>query len=182
MFKRYTAKARRTIFYARNEALRRGATEIEPEDIVLGITYDEHHEPGCPFEKLHENAHELRGLIGLGPPLQGPLPNREIPLSNISKTVLVKAELEASRDHRYAIGDEHLLRGVLLAGGETAAKIALAGYTLSAMRVSSREAHRLTPDMTAPLAWRFKLYSRRLLPITALIVLIVVILYLYYQN
>jgi ATP-dependent Clp protease ATP-binding subunit ClpC len=181
MFERYTERARRVIFFARYEALRRASQQIEPRDIVLGLTYDPH-EPGCPFAKLHENAAELRALISPEPAFCGPAENRNLPLSDASKRALAYAEQEGRGDGRYSIGSDHLLRGVLRAGDETAVKMVSAGYTLSAMRKASKEAYRLNPDGRGPLGWRFKRLAAPLLLSVIVILFIAAILYLRSQN
>jgi len=148
MFERYTQWARRTIFHAKYEALRRGSAEIGPKDIVLGLTWDTH-KSDCPFAMLHDNADELRKLIGSTQTVYGPPKNRDIPLSNDSKKALAYAVREESLDRRYSIGADHLLRGVLLNGDETAAKLIAAGYTLSAMRQASKQAYEFSQRCTA---------------------------------
>jgi len=180
MFERYTKRARLAIYHAKYESLRRGVDEIEPKDIVLGLTYYAH-QPDCPFDFLHVNAGKIRDLID---PISfyGPPENRDIPLSPASKMALAYAALEAGMDRRYSIGSDHLLRGVLRLEDETAAKMAAAGYTLSALRKASKEAHELTPDAVAPFWWPLKLYGRSLLLSIAVIFLIAVVLYLRSQN
>src|SRR5271163_2160944 len=103
MFERYTEWARRTIFHAKYEALRRGSAEIGPKDIVLGLTWDAH-QSDCPFAMLHDNADELRKLIGPDQTVYGPPKNRDIPLSSDCKKVLAYADREGRLDRRYSIG------------------------------------------------------------------------------
>jgi ATP-dependent Clp protease ATP-binding subunit ClpA len=180
MFERYSMRARRTIYHARYEALRRRSIEIEPKDIIVGLTWDAH-KSSCPFAMLHENADELRTLVGSDQTIYGPPNKRDIPLSNDSKRALAYADREAKLDRRYTIGSDHLLRGVLRNGDETAAKLINAGYTLSAMRQASKQAHRSNPE-TAPFLWQVSLYRRKFALATALILFIVVILYLRSKN
>jgi ATP-dependent Clp protease ATP-binding subunit ClpC len=181
MFERYTERARRTIYHAKYESLRRGCREIEPKDIVLGLTCDAH-QLGCPFENLYWDAEEIRALID-SKPAYGPPENWDVPLSTASKKVLAYADLEARLDRRYSIGSDHLLRGVLRFGDETAAKMVTAGYTLPMLRRASKEAYQLTMDDTVvPLWWHLRLYSRQLLLGMGLILLISVALYFRFQN
>ena len=180
VFKRYTQRARLAIYQARYEALRRGLSEIEPKDIVLGLTRDAH-QPGCPFEVLHVNAESIRNLMD-SQPSYGPPINWDIPLSRSSKKVLAYAALEAQLDRRYSIGSDHLLRGVLRLGDETAMTMEGAGYTLAQLREASREAHRRTPDAYVPVWWPLKLYSRRFLCGLGLLLLLIAVLYLRHQN
>jgi hypothetical protein len=180
MFERYTKRARLTIYHAKYESLRRGLREIQPKDIVLGLTRDAH-QPGCPFEGLYVNAESIRNLID-SEPAYGPPENWDIPLSVSSKKVLAFADLEAKLDRRYSIGSDHLLRGVLRLGDETATKMEGAGYNLSRLRAASKDAHRLNADATAPFWWPLKVYSRQLLLGLGLILLLSVVLYLRSQN
>jgi ATP-dependent Clp protease ATP-binding subunit ClpC len=207
MFERYTEWARRTIFHAKYEALSRGSAEIEPKDIVLGLTWDAH-KSDCPFAMLHDNADELRKLIGSSQTVYGPPKNRDIPLSNDSKRVLAYAVREEELDRRYFIGGDHLLRGILRNGDQTAAKLVTGGYTLPTIRQASKQAHessqthlagslemicmcspaaigdrrsRLYPERV-PLHWKFSRHRRKLALATALLLFIIVILYLRSQN
>jgi ATP-dependent Clp protease ATP-binding subunit ClpC len=175
MFERYTERARRTIYHAKYESLRRGLREIEPKDIVLGLTRDAH-QPGCPFEILYLEANEIRELID-PKPFYGPPANWDIPLS-ASKKVLAYAALEAKMDRRYSIGSDHLLRGVVRFGDETAIKMSAAGYTLLELRKASNDAHRLSPDAIAPFWWPLKSYRRQLLLGVLVVLLISVVLFL----
>ena len=180
MFERYTQRARLAIYHAKYEAVRRNLKEIEPRDIVLGLTRDAH-QPGCPFEILHINKDSIRNLID-PEPLYGPPLNLHIPLSRSGKKVLAYAELEAWRDKRYSIGSDHLLRGVLRLGDETAEMMASAGYGLSMLRELSREAHRLKSEDLAPFWWPLKIYGRRVFFAAGLLALLIALLYLRSQS
>ena len=176
IFDRYTKRARLAIYHAKYEALRRNLREIQPQDLVLGLTRDAH-QPGCPFEILNVNGDSIRNLIEPDP-LYGPPLNLDIPLSTSSKKVLAYADLEARRDGRYSIGSDHLLRGVLRLGDKTAMMMASAGYGLPMLRERSREAHRLTSDANAPFWWPLKIYARRLFLAVGLLALLIAVLYL----
>ena len=180
MFDRYTPRARLAIYHAKYEAVRRNLREIQPRDIVLGLTRDSH-QPGCPFEILYLNGDSIRNLLEPEPSYGPPL-NLDIPLSTSSKKALAYADLEARRDRRYSIGSDHLLRGVLRLGDETAMTIASAGYGLSVLREHSREAHRLASDAKAPFWWPLKIYGLRLLLAFGLLTFFLAVLYLRSQN
>ena len=100
MFKRYSERARRVVFYARFWASQRGSDEIDPRDLFLGATHDKH-QAGCPFEKLHDEAEKIRELLVPGYPsgftleASGASPGRELPLSITGKTALAYAAQEA---------------------------------------------------------------------------------------
>lgn len=181
MFGRYSERARRTIFHAKNEALAREAKEIEPCDLLLGLCRDAH-QPNCPFAKLHEQEADFRALLGVGAITTAVPTNWDIGLSKTSKMALAYAEREATFDHRYSIGSDHILRGVLRTKGEIAAKLSGAGYSLSAMREASKQAHKLSPDKPPPLSWRLRTYLRRLIFVSGVILAVVALLYLHSQN
>ncbi|MCU1297171.1 MAG: ATPase domain protein [Acidobacteriaceae bacterium] len=61
MFERFTENARRTIFFARNQAVESGSSFIEPEHICLGLLED----PWLANDLL-KNAHEVRTEILAG--------------------------------------------------------------------------------------------------------------------
>lgn len=188
MFERYSQRARRTIYYAKHEALNRFSHEIEPRDIVLGLSRDAH-QPDCPFAKLHENADELRALVDPKLPLYGPPANWDIPLSNEGKMALTFAAEECDQDGRYTLGSHHLLRGVLRTGGEMAEKLTQAGYSISWARQASEEVNRTTPDAGIFLGWRLgvlrwwiRKYRVRLVVLAALIYVIAELLYVHRRT
>jgi ATP-dependent Clp protease ATP-binding subunit ClpC len=181
MFERYTNRARRVIFHAKYEALSRGAREIEPVDIMLGLTRDPH-QPDCPFAKLYDNAAELRSHFASDPAVFGPPKDLLLPLSSASKRVLAYAEKEGRKDRRYSIGSDHLLRGILRSEDPIADKIAALGYTLTTVRKASRLAHLKTPENPPRIRWWLSLHRQQLLLGAALLVVIVSLLYLHSQN
>jgi ATP-dependent Clp protease ATP-binding subunit ClpA len=181
MFERYSERARRAIFHAKNESLARAAQEIDTSDLVLGLCRDAH-QPNCPFAKLHELEADFRVLLGADaiPPVVPE--NEDIALSKTSKMALAYADREAALDRRYSIGSDHILRGVLRTKDETAVKLIGAGYSLAAMRAASKRAHMLSPDKPAPLRWRLRTYSKRLFFIAVMVLTILALFYLHSQN
>ena len=186
MFERFTERARRAIFHAKYEALARGSNEIEPKDIVLGLTWDPH-QPGCPFAKIHDDADELRRLIGTDRTVYGPPKNRDIGLSRNSKRVLAYAANESEYDLSNSIESDHLLRGILRNGDELATQMASIGYTLFEMREASeqaqissgREKRSLLKSRTA--RYRSQLRTASLVAVVVF-VFVIAILYLRSQN
>lgn len=182
MFERYTERARRSIFFARYEALRRDTSAIEPSDLLVGMTHDRH-QPDCPFAFLYDRRDEFRGLCGYAP-LDGEKPTeRKLPLSEISKKVLVYVAQEADRDRRYGIDEEHLFRGLLLAGDATSALLLRLGYTLDAARTASIVAQRSQPDMPRRRIRRLRAsLKRNRVLVFAAFVIAAAVLYKHFQK
>ena len=100
MFERYTERARRAIYFARDEALRRRSETIETSDLLLGMSREKH-QPDCPFSLLYDRRAEFRELCGF-PPLSDEKPHpKDIALTNPSKMVLAYAAQEADLDKRF---------------------------------------------------------------------------------
>jgi ATP-dependent Clp protease ATP-binding subunit ClpC len=182
VFERYTERARRSIYFARYEALHRNATAIETSDLLVGMTHDKH-QPDCPFAFLYDRRDEFRELCGFSP-LNGEKPIEiDLALSETSKKVLGHAAKEADRDRRYALDEGHLFRGLLLVGDTTSALLLRLDYTLDTTRAASVVAQRSQPDMPRRRARRLHALLRRnkFLMIAALVIAAAV-LYMHFQK
>jgi ATP-dependent Clp protease ATP-binding subunit ClpC len=110
MFERYTEKARRVIFFARDEASQFGSPCIETEHILLGILREDHflvHRFELSSETIRKQLEDrvtIREKIST---------TADLPLSNESKRVLAYAAEEAQRMSERHIGSEHLFLGLL---------------------------------------------------------------------
>jgi len=109
MFERFTENARRTVFFARWEAIQRGSEAIESEHISLALVRD----PWLVETFLQpESVTEIQRDF---PPVieeeKGRAP--DVPLSNESKRVLQLGAEEADALLDRHIGNEHLLLGLL---------------------------------------------------------------------
>ena len=124
MFERYTEKARRVIFFARQEASELGGPAIEPHHILLGLIRED--QPlitrFCKLTPLQ--LHDLRDKIRASTGQVEKLPaSVDMPLSGQTKHVLSYAADESKQlNHRY-LGTEHLLLGLLREEQTTAAEI-----------------------------------------------------------
>jgi ATP-dependent Clp protease ATP-binding subunit ClpC len=129
MFKRYTEKARRVIFFARYEASQFGSPEIEPEHLLLGVV----RQSGQMMQKL--NGDYLREAIGrLLPHLKQTSTSIDLPLSGSAKRALAHSAEEAkllSQDH---IDVPHLVLGLLREETDASRLIREAGCTLEGLR------------------------------------------------
>jgi ATP-dependent Clp protease ATP-binding subunit ClpC len=122
MFERYTEKARRVIFFARFEASQFGASQIEPEHILLGMLREDPHisarffPDGSPGYGPIRKHIEDRVVIGS----RATVSNVDLPLSAEAKRVLTYAAQEAEKLGHRNIGTDHLLLGLLVEEGTIA--------------------------------------------------------------
>jgi ATP-dependent Clp protease ATP-binding subunit ClpC len=113
MFERYTEKARRVIFFARDEAYAIGSTYIETEFLLLGILAED---KSVIVRWLSEGDWQriFREEVAKGffkvPKLDT---SGERKLSNEAKRVLFFAAEEAELLGHHHIGTEHLFLGLL---------------------------------------------------------------------
>jgi ATP-dependent Clp protease ATP-binding subunit ClpC len=136
MFERFTESARRVLFFARYEASQFGATAIDTEHLLLGLT---HEAKGLTCEifalsrvSLKAIRRELEGKVGSTE--QTPT-SVEIPFSADAQGVLQYAIEESERLGHGYIGTEHILLGLLMMEtGVAAATLAAQGLRLEDVR------------------------------------------------
>lgn len=113
MFERYTAKARRTVFFARYEASRYGSPEITTEHLLLGLLREDRKAFGPVTWSLGGRIEEvLRSQEAIGAKAKIP-PDSDLPLSDAGKRVLAYAADEAERLGSDLIGTEHMAMALL---------------------------------------------------------------------
>lgn len=111
MFDRYTENARRTIFFARFEALEAGCKAIGTEHIGLALLRDHWL---VTTVLSGQGADELRSaLLSTLTQGKGRTPDGDIPLDGEAKRVLAYAADAADTLFDYHIGNEHLLLGAV---------------------------------------------------------------------
>lgn len=143
MFERYTEKARRVIYFARLEASGYGSRYIETEHILLGLMRES---PALLKRALGPDADEaqiraeIEKSIEMGERFST---GSEVPLTEESKKVLMRAAQEADALGHRPIGSAHLLLSVLSFHRSSAARILAArGVNLRSLR------ERLASEMT----------------------------------
>jgi len=100
MFERYTERARRCIYFARQSAVKHGSMTIETEHLLLGILLED---PDVISRFLpSKTANEIRAEVVVSAPV-------EIGLSLYCKRILAYAAEEAERLHHRHIDLGHLL-------------------------------------------------------------------------
>jgi ATP-dependent Clp protease ATP-binding subunit ClpC len=136
MFDRFTARARRVLFYARSQASQLGSSAIEPEHILLGVL-DEGNglgsqilaRTGVALDDFRSDI--VRRLTG-----RERVPESdEIPFSASCKRALQYAAEEADRLLHNDVGTEHLLLGLLREERSVSADVLVAsGLRIEAVR------------------------------------------------
>lgn len=138
MFERYTESARRALFFARYEVSQLGATSIETEHLLLGVS----RAAGGVVARVLSDAglstdtlrREIAARAALGEQTSTSV---EIPFSRATQRVLHFAAEEADRLAHAYIGVEHLLLGVLREDDAVAAPILHShGVKLDRVRVA----------------------------------------------
>jgi hypothetical protein len=143
VFERYTEAARKAIFFARCEALRRDGASITAADLLSGLSEEE----GTRAERvgrLKANAFYLRWLSGL-PGLPFAAAGRD-PQDDVNqpefdaeaRRALAFAVIEADRDRDYWIDTDHLLRGLLRFPNKAHFAVLKTEINLDAARTASR--------------------------------------------
>jgi uncharacterized protein (TIGR03435 family) len=136
MFNRFTARARRVLFYARSQVSQLGSSAIEPEHILLGVL-DEGKGLGSRIVVRTDGAlDDLRSDIVRRLTSREKVPeSEEIPFSASSERALQYAAEEADRLLHSYIGTEHLLLGLLREERSVAAEVLTArGLSIEAVR------------------------------------------------
>src|SRR5882762_9905557 len=124
MFERYTEMARRVIFFARYEASQFGASMIEPEHLLLGLSREDKPLFARFLTDGPQSLESIRGRIEKrSPPKYGPPASVEIPLGADTKLALICANEESDRLGDRHVGTEHLLLGLLRMEDSLASKV-----------------------------------------------------------
>jgi ATP-dependent Clp protease ATP-binding subunit ClpC len=181
MFERYSERARRAIFFSREEALHRNAKAIETSDLVLAI-FRETPAPDSPLTPLHERVEEIRTSLAAKTYSPDSRNLIDIPLTTMSKEALAYAAEEADRDATRIITPEHLLRGVLRADDNAANIVAQSGVTLKSMRAAANSARKANPLPPLPLRWRLKIHRLRIILAVGIAALLSALLYMHFQR
>ena len=111
MFERYTAKARRTIFFARYEDSQFGSPYIEAEHLLLALLREDKALANRSLRSHPESIREqIEGHIVAGEKVPTSV---DLPLSHECKRVLAYGAEGAERLNHKPSGTEHLLPGLL---------------------------------------------------------------------
>ena len=98
MFERYTEKARRVIFFARYEASQFGASQIEPEHILMGIIREDRKLAARFFEQTNAGVESIRKEIEGRATMRDRISTEiDLPLSDGAKRAISFAAEESDR-------------------------------------------------------------------------------------
>ena len=111
---RYTDGAKKTVYYAKKEALRCGHPSLRTEHILLGLLKDPDNTGCAVLRECGIDLRAIRAKLSLRMAAGGTSPpTDEIPFSVSARRVLRYSANEAkSMNHRY-VGTEHLLLGLI---------------------------------------------------------------------
>jgi ATP-dependent Clp protease ATP-binding subunit ClpC len=124
MFERFTESARRALFFARFEVTQLGATSIETEHLLLGLTRESKGIIAQILALSHVSPSDIRKEVESRSVFHQKIATSvEIPFGAETKRVLQFAAEEADRLGHSYIGTEHLLLGLLREEGSVAASI-----------------------------------------------------------
>jgi ATP-dependent Clp protease ATP-binding subunit ClpA len=113
MFERYNENARRTIFFARDEASNAGCAAIESEHLLLGLVRESQNILDRYSTRKVSEAEIREALARFTVLREKPSTNTDLPLSQECKRILSYGAEEASRLSHKHIGTEHLMLGIL---------------------------------------------------------------------
>ncbi|MEV0849257.1 Clp protease N-terminal domain-containing protein [Streptomyces sp. NPDC049954] len=121
---------RQALYEDLDRARRRGGLSREDEEALAGLGIDL-----ATIVSRVEDAHGEGALAGgAARPGRGLLGGRRLPFSRDARSVLERALREALTGHERAIGDEHLLLGLLTLSGPVPEALAGHGVTGEAVR------------------------------------------------
>ena len=140
MFERITQPARIVITLAQEEALRTHHDAVGTGHILLALIRQSDPEIRKILDSLNVSAERVRrdveGIIGRGELIQG----KDVMFNPRSKKVLEDALHECRRLRHRAMRPQHLLLGLLLAGGIAGEVLASLGVSLERIRETLKAA------------------------------------------
>jgi len=111
---RYTDGARKTVYYAKKEALRCGHPSLRTEHLLLGLLKDPDNTGCAVLRECGIDLRTLRAKLSLRITAGGAsAPSDEIPFSVSARRVLRYAAHEAKSMSHHYVGTEHLLLGLI---------------------------------------------------------------------
>jgi Clp amino terminal domain, pathogenicity island component/NTF2 fold immunity protein len=162
MFERYTERARRVIFFGRQEASNFGSMTIETEHLLLGLLREDNNLVARFQREASAGASIREELKKRSAALERVPTSFDMPLSLECKRILAYAAEEAERLKHNHIGTEHLLLGMLREEKCVAAEILRErGLNLEAIR---GELARMPGPATPPTAFTSVLFRSQNTP------------------
>src|SRR3989442_15982900 len=121
MFERFTKRARRCIYFARQSAAKYRSQTIETEHLLLGILHED--SDGIWRFLPSRTAKDIRAEVESRLTKRNESASIDIPLSLYCKRILAYGAEEAERLHHRRINLEHIFMGVVREEDGTAGQI-----------------------------------------------------------
>jgi ATP-dependent Clp protease ATP-binding subunit ClpA len=125
---RYTVKARRTIFYAADEAIQDMSNEVTPEHLLLGLLRADE---SLRAHLVTPTIDSMRDALAANRPHERP---SSLVFSHAAKCVIVFAAQEREHLSHKHTGTEHVLLGIIRVGSHAAKVLQQHGVTLDQVR------------------------------------------------
>ena len=141
MLELFTAGASRALFRAQARAGSRDARAVEPVDLFAALAEEPESRAALLLTEFGLDPASVRAALGVADPVpEAPEAPEPLPYSPDFRAVLADAELQARvNDRTRSIGTEHLLAGLLSAGGPVNELLQRAGLALDALRARVTE-------------------------------------------
>ena len=134
MLENLTERARRTLFFARYEAAQAGAKAIGSEHLLLGLLRESDEIVEQLLQHFQLSSEDLQAELGPTVVVSEIQTPTELPLAEDSRRILLLAAHEAEVLGQPAVGNEHLMLGILRLEGCSATR-ALAAHGMSLLAV-----------------------------------------------
>ena len=155
MWQRFTERARKTVFYAQEEALNLGENYVSTEHLLLGLIRESDNMACRVLSSLGINVSLIRPEIKRQAAPGGGTAGSDLQLTPRTKRIIDLAYDEARQLNNNYIGTEHLLLGIIREGDGVAGKTLIhLGADLEQTRqgiVTLQEGAKSKPSRTAPL-------------------------------
>lgn len=134
MWQRFSERARRAVYFAQDEAVRRGATEIDAEHLLLGVLRNSDNVAAFLLGEMGLSPREIYDAVAGCLPAAEKTVTGEIRFQPRAKRVIDRAAEESRRMGNRSVATEHLLLGLLADDGVAGGVLALRGVTPEKVR------------------------------------------------
>ena len=119
MWRRFTERARRVVFFAQEEARKSGSSRVDTEHLLGGLLRQGDSLAGRVMQAIGVDLLKLQEEAGRCMPKGDASPGQDLKLTTRAKRVIDIACDEARQARDGQVGTEHLLLGLVCAGGRT---------------------------------------------------------------
>ncbi len=154
MWQRFTERARKTVFYAQEEARKLGENYVSTEHLLLGLTRETDNVAARISDRMGISLERIRAEIERQVTLGNGWSGSEMQLTPRAKRVIDLAYLEARELNNNYIGTEHLLLGLIHEAEGLAGKVLTklgADLERTRLEVRAMQENRTEPLKDAPL-------------------------------